>query len=915
MTFPRGAVRRGFPACFFYLFLNLIFMNPSTVRHLFVAEALRLRWLILIALCLLVADASQAWSKAVWDFPGGMNLWSPDLPNENPLPQFRWGGLFGPAAALLAAMVGWQGTTVMDVRPVRLRELAAAKLLSLTLFLILPQALAILLVLMHQGISPGAAFGGMVAAAGAFVPRWIILAVYGRLAGSFWRFGAALVISWSALALYFVVHRSLGFSEDAARALDLMGQSNDGWGSYPAPAVWGLLWLLVVELLLLQFLIGRRWGAASRCAAAAVVILGTSVGFRYVDWKPALAETKAVAADGEVSALNPDILSRIQPVRPSDMEIENIWSPKKEPEGSLKVLQGEIGTSGLPDGWHCVWLPSGKSTLVEDSGRTGRKKAWSLRWQVLPEHVDIGIQQSPDREKEIAEALASRGIQTWKAPSSFIQPGQPSKQRLGEFRFDEGVPPPSQMPTEKQGSWEADLTGVLYRWEMLADLPLEKESRTALGEGWVFARNLPNPKGTQPLVDLAYRMPLPLVVDDPLLLSSWAGAMHGWQVFLFLPSSGELIPSSGNPGMGSGPLLAGAWDSRMIFSFQLPSPVNIRSLTESERAEARVIIMKPRIAACLERHLPAEPVVLSLLKQAAGRQSEFGLTIGPRIEPRHFFEYARPRRPDPSTATDAEVGKWMQLCLGMDVMDDWQAAEMSVWVPGHLELLLKICDLASRGQRVCCEAVSRVVPESRKAEIIAKLDDFPWLVGVIRRRGWIGDAREPLMRLFASGKLSGLGQSGCVAEFEDPATYGRLLADLERNGSAQFYENLHRLPGIEPALTATVKRYFERVTIHGRPPAGEADDNSRQLLDNLKMPLRHGLPEALDDALILIKWLGDSRLRSTQRLWLASVLQVPPEVGEDLIGGRGKVSAFFLSLKPEDLHWDAFTRRWSPAKR
>lgn len=183
-------------------------MNFLTIKHLFLADGLRLRWLILAVLVLVVLQTLGFLFYGPWDLPFPSRVSTSNLPPAYGIVGSNWPDLsfpFAIAAGLLAAAVGWQGASVEAARPVRRREKLTAKLFFLTVFLFLPQAAAILLVLCSNGIGSSVAFRAMVAAAGAFVPLGLLIAAYGRLAGSFWRFSGAVLLTFAAVFLAMIL--------------------------------------------------------------------------------------------------------------------------------------------------------------------------------------------------------------------------------------------------------------------------------------------------------------------------------------------------------------------------------------------------------------------------------------------------------------------------------------------------------------------------------------------------------------------------------------------------------------------------------------------------------------------------------------------------------------------------------------
>ena len=172
-------------------------MNLRTVLHLLRTDVRRMRLLISVTLALLTLNFALTLSANEWRAPAQRsssmdNSWSL---YGNSLRNVTEGSMLGAGvfAACLAGAAGWQGLAWSRTRPVRRREAAAAKVALLGGFLIGPQIIMVFTVLLRHGIPLREALLGTAAAAGVFVPLWIMLAALGRLAGSGAAFLAGLV--------------------------------------------------------------------------------------------------------------------------------------------------------------------------------------------------------------------------------------------------------------------------------------------------------------------------------------------------------------------------------------------------------------------------------------------------------------------------------------------------------------------------------------------------------------------------------------------------------------------------------------------------------------------------------------------------------------------------------------------------
>jgi hypothetical protein len=97
-------------------------------------------------------------------------------------------------------------------------------------------------------------------------------------------------------------------------------------------------------------------------------------------------------------------------------------------------------------------------------------------------------------------------------------------------------------------------------------------------------------------------------------------------------------------------------------------------------------------------------------------------------------------------------------------------------------------------------------PESRRHDVIGHIDSVlraERLAETVFRRGWLDEAREPILRRFRQGELW---DSDAVLALEDPTTYPELISRFISRPERETYEKLRLLPGIEPLLRDAVAK-------------------------------------------------------------------------------------------------------------
>lgn len=778
---------------------------------------------------------------------------------------------------LLAAACGWCGLTEAQVRPVRRREIIAGKFLFLLLWLWLPQAASLLLVWRVNGLSWPDAWHSLAAFGGVFVPLWTLALATGRLAGSFRRWaGMAGVLA--ALAAFIGL-----WSPRFTMALGVM--LSDAWGASCGPVLWGFTAVTSGVLLMMLALRAVRWKLPVRILTVCAVILSSAFFWHRGVWFKSNDQPGAGFTVAQLEA--------IQPVPASDgltgsleMEASTVhFSPK-----------AEFGTANLPPGVFCYWQRRGDAALYRGSERvasselqntTGRPE---VTWLFPPpgtpmDNASLKAALPPD-------AQLSRSAPQW-------DPFGKSPAQLGRLTLEPGAYLSDADPV----SLEVGLMGILYRHDLVADVPLGT-AHSASYEGLNLNIRRMEPGQTRlPRAEIAVIGPAQGYGPDPLKLNWRMGPFRAWRVFLYLPKSGQMFPSSDNPMRRSGPVLGGALLDHQVLEFG--ESIYPRDYSPEDLAGARIFILTPRLLGFAERLIRTPEAPVRLFNDPP-RGLDFYTTLGPALAPRDFFQWARSQQPDPATATRDQLGEWLRVVLAQHTLDDWQQVELARWVPRHMETLLRIEPYFSASQPPSMMAIARTLPESRKMEIIRRVPEVPKLVSVLIRRGWAQDARKELIDLLHSGRPLDENTVRCIAGLCEPSTWEALLRRLEQSPNTELYDILRLCDSIEPRLTETLRRYHTRVTIDGREPAGTPSFRDEQTFASFTIPARHGIAEALADHLAMVRWFlkepGNDRL--TDRV--DEFVEFPPGVKPRTEQARG----FLLNLKPEQCRWDPLTRMW-----
>lgn len=124
----------------------------------------------------------------------------------------------------------------------------------------------------------------------------------------------------------------------------------------------------------------------------------------------------------------------------------------------------------------------------------------------------------------------------------------------------------------------------------------------------------------------------------------------------------------------------------------------------------------------------------------------------------------------------------------------------------YLDELLLVTATYDRGLVYTVAAIKALAKEEDKEKIIKALDQHPPLVTVVAAKGWVGDARDVLVKkLNENPNYLPHEWIAAVASLQDPATYDGLLAYFA-NGSNRHltYKYIAGLPGIDLTKAAPV---------------------------------------------------------------------------------------------------------------
>jgi hypothetical protein len=636
----------------------------------------------------------------------------------------------------------------------------------------------------------------------------------------------------------------------------------DSWGNRPGAFAWVLVSSVAGLLLLLVRFTISKWQTSRRCLVA---VLSTLVMVNAISEIPPVSVD---ASPASLSSIDVNAIDAIQPVIMGPLRkmfLEDVLN-----SDSPKYLSANIAAKNLPPDTYCDWMQVNKPYSSLKSFRSHPFANQFTNYRALYHAI----------QKELTNVNVRNQHNDSRNQTSIMYQSSSAEGIYGK---------------------SISLRGVLCRVELVANIPFDTDGVSVpLLEGWIHAKRFRELGDSTPHVDLIMHGCVFGSGSIPSQLSWNVDVTQLRQVFLYIPKSGKAYYCRESDAFnGKGPLLSSGHVHRTIMS--LTHTERFVNFDESDLEGARLLIFSPRILRLLDRTLVVPHDIPIESNQDSNHDADF--VAGPEVAPKDFFVEAISRRPDPEKASDEEFGRWMLFCEGNVRMESWLSREYCEWLPEKMSIMLEGNQyrphIYTRNS-----ALFAVWPESRKCEVISQLPEKPWLLKLIAERGWLQDSKHEILQLFESGNET-FDLLTHVAMLEEPSTYDRLLEFISISGNVSLYHALSRIPSLADPLDHAVKSYFARVTTRGLPPDGLASRDSPIQIEYLDVPLMHGLPDAMRDALVIFHACEAEKYTYT-REHLAKHLILPAGIDYE----NNNSIPFFRDLRMENLQWDALARRW-----
>lgn len=743
-------------------------MSFRIVLHLIKTDWRRFKWSVILLWVALFATALPWLLHAPGEMPmpqitdGGYRSDLEFIPSEQLGHGISWPIVAGSMmvsllSMILAARLGMQWMK-QAVTPIRRRERLPALLATLLFFIILPLCLVIFLNLVLQGFTLGIA---ALAAGSQSCSALLLLGVVAAFAAwcpTVWQFlaGLAALVSVGRFVREMLPgHYREIFRYDSGLLLLPTG-----------PASW-LLGVLAIGLLATFLPVCRGWLHAPLRIAAAVVILLTSALVAERLPKPTLSAPA-------ITRTSPPGISLIR---------ARIVEPRLERDDSADVsddrirLLAEINAIDCPPGHEVEWRESGDGWISQNGERIGSKIEGVDRNEYLdPEHeAGSFFPRNEAAAKSAAVAALPDGNRSLSSPGF----GTRYLTELGEFAFSRPL------LADRDAMLQTDLLGTVYRYEIVWDVPLTKHEVEKQIDGlrWCI-RRYPSPTGKL-RADVRVSHPALGFTADPQKIRWDASPLRTGSFFFHLSKSGVNIPADDTLASQSGPMLSGAgWHREILGPTNSDGP-------KLDPTGLRLIFVKPVIVGRI--HSTAG-VTFRPWRTADG--SDFDLIHRYSVQTPVYRRDWVAERPNPQTSSREEFARWLRMAARVYPGSSGSERDLAAFAPRFASLMTKVSHHES-----VAEGLRLGTPESRRSEVLGQLDRVPYLGYLadktLLRRGWLNEAREPLLRRFRNGELW---ISDAVLALEDPSTYAELISRFISRPEREDYEKLRLLPGIESLL-------------------------------------------------------------------------------------------------------------------
>ena len=833
------------------------------VLHQFHKDARQFRWFLVVWLVLLALDlaANLGWVEAVHIDRMGKPIYSDFLLGAQLT--FAWVLFLALPAVVVVADSPARREGFLSTRPLAKRDWLLAKILFITLAVILPAIGEEGIYLLLQGVSARYVLWGMGERALFVVPIALGMAAFASLWSNYARWVTGMVVSvlstfGGLILLSFILdHISKAHGLEPVRETSAVARLS------------GAIYVTLIWLAVLALWHGRRPGGAGQrwsIAVSSVVVFGLSVGYWRWDFT-AVQPRDPAAATALMNQAGFNVpLSSLQFSQDSQ-------SPRDGKLGWCVSLQPQDGlnASGATVRWVAtnVVAVNAAQEQITQTGSAGR----------LPLFDAYYVPKPLSETRALASLLPAKG---------FILGGQ--------FDFygmegENGVTLPT-LKVPRTAPWlaapvtvRAGLAAQIFQWELAANLPAHSGATVAdagTPGRWkalpVEALNFIN-AANSPYHWLLQRDQVVLATAHDQRVDS-SVAMEANLGFLFYnPAKGiaiRLISQPDQIGRRAG-LTA---QPKYYYSLNLAHIADAK-ITPAELAQCRILVFRRTWLGTVPREwqspglvlnqVLAPPIEISSVNQNGISRPELLRRIAAlRLPGTHAG------RPEVATYL-LDYVRLLEMAKPTLRLGDEALAPLLPLVSAHLDVFLDgLPAMFGQPKSMVLRAITLGAEEAQKPQIIAALAQDPELAAVAMQRGWPVEARSELYQLLDRPGPLPYEAVQALAWYADPVTYPRLLENLAVNPS-DAYDLLRTLPGIQPQLRETIDRQWTKTS-------GVADFRSDRFRYALAQALYEGNPDAFREF-----WTALGEQDGQYDFWQSELVHQHVRIPEKLANaGNGK---------------------------
>jgi hypothetical protein len=758
------------------------------------------------------------------------------------------------ATILLSSAVGMHGIRWQAVSPLKPSQRVAAKLLSLLVFIILPQTVLAALILQLHGFS---AHVILAASAGTLLSLGLLhaaTALFAHHCASLWTWLAGI----AALLGAAVVVRAM-LPGDFSSCLHPF---TDPWAMNRGPSFWVLGGGAILALTLLPKLVRSRPGTPRATGAAVVaMLLAALAAYRTPTlawlWTPPSIPSESLHA----------ITAEIEP---QSIRIDDDFYGSSPP-GTVRVIATARTGGELPPGIFVVWS-SAIATPWES-------RQWT---RAFP------------NDRGPTDLAALQAI----LPAPLIQSGYGVT--FGENNLFQTFP-------DSAERFQLQLAGHVFRYQQIADLPFDESTAlTRDGDITVATRRFPTEQ-PELILEAAVQGPAHGIGRDARALSWQPQAIASYRFVLHFPEDQVCLPLQQFTEQLA-PIPAGAsWARRLLQPWEDMKPRRF------DPRGVRLLIFKPVTLASI-RH----QVEVSRDAPDQSRPPEFDWTLSRNYGLDHaaYLANHRPFRPDPATCSEAEFLPYLRT-VSATFASDLAERDLAEYAP-RFGKPLALHSRRFTAARAIAPGTPESRRDDVLAAIRQQPDLVHGLASTLVERGWHPELRDLFVNAVArwprhdpNRHLHREAMFRALAQLEDPSTYPALLTALRESRSFELYRTLRELPGIDEDLDEAVRDIAMNLS-----PAVELSRNRQGLFygvfDPFRAPVSHGNPVALARLLELWRMLPPEIGSFDPIRAFTGMFQPEPALPETVEAWR----AFIDGKTERDFTHDPLTRKWhAPSSR